>query len=280
MQTRNWFTALLLFVICVVPLGMLSSIPRRHEDYAPEHAVQAEVVRDGDLVHIANVRSFVHHADSTFAERYVTRSYHVPSLRRVWFGLSPFAGWRGPAHAFLSFEFTDSRFVAISVEARKQQGESYSPLGGMLRRYELMMVIGEEPDVIGLRTSVWGDPVYLYPGRATPEQAQRLFLALLARSESLRREPEYYHTALNNCATNLAAAVNEVAAGRLGWHHSFLLPGYSDTYAWEQGLLAIGGPPERVRQAYLINERARGVVGRADFSSYIRAAQPPPVLLP
>src|SRR5690606_21373567 len=36
-------------------------------------------------------------------------------------------------------------------------------------------------DVIPLRTEVWGDPVHLYPTRATPEQARQIFVRMLER---------------------------------------------------------------------------------------------------
>jgi hypothetical protein len=200
----------------------------------------------------------------------VSRTHDLRDVRAVWYGLSPFASWRGPAHAFLSFEFADSTYLAVSVEARREEGEEFSPVGGLLRRYELLYVIGEEADVIGLRTNVWRDPVYLYPTTATPAQARRLLESMLARAAELAERPEYYHAITNNCATNLAAALNEVAPRRARWSVAFLLPGYSDGYAWRRGLLAIEAPPERVRARYRIDERARAAPA-SEFSRAIRA---------
>lgn len=268
---RKLFITALLFVICVLPMGMLTSIPKTDREYVPEQSVLARSWREGTWVHIRNVRSFEYGAGGAVRERYVERSYDLAEVKGVWFGLSPFAEWQGPAHAFLSFEFEDGRYLTVSVEARKEQGESYSPVRGLLRRYELMYVIGEEQDVIGLRTQVWGDPVYLYPGRASPAQARRLLVAVLQRAEDLRRRPEYYNTLTNNCATNLADAINEIAPRRLRWSHALVLPGYSDEFAYEQGLLAIEDAPARVRERYRINDRARDAWGTPSFSRAIRA---------
>ena len=268
---RKLFITALLFVICVLPLGMLTSIPRVERTYVPEQSVLARSAREGTWVRIRDVRSFRYDAAGNVERRYVDRSYDLAAVERVWFGLSPFAEWQGPAHAFVSFGFEGGEYLTISVEARREAGEEFSPLRGLARQYELMYVIAEEPDVIGLRTHVWRDPVYLYPGRATPEQARRLLVALLQRAEDVRRRPEYYNTLTNNCATNLAEAVNEIAPRRLGWNHALVLPGYSDRYAWEQGLLAIEDSPDRVRERYRVNARAEAAWGRSDFSTAIRS---------
>lgn len=244
--------------------------PVRGRDYIPEQTVLPTVRLDERVAHVRGVRSFTYDGDSILEVRYVDRTYDLETVRGVWFALSPFESWRGPAHAFLSFELADGQFVAVSFEARKEPGEEYSPLRGLLRQYELMAVVGDEQDVIGLRTQVWKDPVYLYPTRATPAQARALLEAVLRRAEALRTRPEYYHTLRNNCATNLAGAINEVRAEPLGWNRSHVLPGYSDTWAAELGLLDVDADLEEVRERYRINDRAAAAYGRSDFSLAIR----------
>lgn len=268
---RSAFTTALLFVVCIIPLGLVTSVPNGARRYVREQAVQPRIRLEGTHAWIDSVRSFRYGENGAVEERYVQRAYDLAAIERVWFGLSPFAEWQGPAHAFVSFEFADSQFVSISVEARKELGEAYSPLKGLLRQYELIYVIGEEADIVGLRTHVWRDPVYLYPGSATPEQARRLFVTLLRRAQMLRVAPEYYNTATNNCATNLADAINEIAPRRLRWSHALLLPGYSDEFAYEQGLLKIEGSPAVVRERYRVNERAERAWGLPEFSSAIRS---------
>lgn len=266
-------------VSIVVILGTAGALrvvgPEEGLRYGADQALAPEIRFDGSSVHIRNLRAFVYDADSVAERRWVDRSYDLDDVRRVWFVLSPFASWRGPAHSFLSFEMADSQFVSISVEARKEPHESYSPLKGLLRRYELMLVVGEESDVIGMRTQVYGDPVYLYPARATPEQARDLFVALLRRAEQVHTRPEFYNTFWNNCATNLADAVNQVTPGRMGWNHALVMPGYSDDWAARIGLLELDSEPAAVRERYRINDRAAAAYGRPDFSLAIRRGAPP-----
>jgi hypothetical protein len=273
---RKAFIGALLLVICALPLGLITSVPRTDRAYVSEQEILPAVRLLGRQLLIRHARSFRYQPDGKANPGYFNAAYDLDSVRRVWFGLSPFGSWQGPAHAFLSFEFADGRFLAISVEARKEEGESYSPWRGLLRGYELMYVVADEVDVIGLRSVVYRDPVYLYPGRATPAQAAQLLQVLLLRAEELRSAPEYYNTLTNNCATNLAAAVNGISPGRVPWNHALLLPGFSDEFAYELGLLALDRPPAAVRERYRVDEVARRTYSAPGFSLALRRAIPPP----
>ena len=61
--------------------------------------------------------------------------------------------WGSPwiAHPIVSFDFGDEGRVAISVETRKQVGESYSAIRGFFRYYELIYTIADERDVVRLQ---------------------------------------------------------------------------------------------------------------------------------
>src|SRR5690606_15322805 len=171
-----------------------------------------EITLEGDVVRIRNVRNLRHHADGSATPAYDDRTYDLRKIERVWFGVSPFGtSWRGPAHVFLSFGFSDSQHVAISVEARKEEGDEYSIWKGLLRRYELMYVIDDEPDETPLQNEVRGDPVNLDTTRATPEQARRNFVRMLERAEALRARPVFYNTETNNCTSKNVEPVNEIA---------------------------------------------------------------------
>ena len=92
----------------------------------------------------------------------------------------------GPAiaHVFLSFGFGDEH-LAVSIEARKERTEGYTTLGGFFRQYELVYVVGDERDLVRLRTNYRKDPpedVYLNRLKGTIEQARRFFLDYVAPS--------------------------------------------------------------------------------------------------
>lgn len=268
----------LAFAACAVVFVLrLGKSPSNDRGWLPEQSVLPEVVIDDTLVHIRNVRNFKWSSDADPVPGYYDQTYNVKQLKRVWFALSPFVkDWRGPAHAFLSFEFSDGKFVSISVEGRKEVGEDYSPWKGLINEFELTYVIGDERDLMGLRTVAWKDPVYLYPARtSSPEKGQELFLNLIRRAQQVAQAPEFYSTVGNNCSTNLADAINSVSDRKIRFGWLTVLPGYADQFVLEQGLLDTDLSLEAARAQYKINERAVAAAGDPNFSYLIRGETPP-----
>lgn len=266
----------LLAVAGVLLLGYLAmrftTRPSHGRAWRPEQAVMPSITFDGGRVHVRGVRDFAFRSATDFTPAYRDRTYDLEKIERVWFVLSPFTReWRGPAHSFLSFEFSDGQYVSVSVEARRETGEAYSIWKGALRRYELIYVIGEERDVIGVRAVTQDDPVYLYPARATPEQARTLFVAMLRRAQELEHEPTFYNTFTNNCTTNILDQVNRILPERIPFGLSILLPGYSDRLAFERGLIDTELSLEQARARFEINDRARAAIRDPDFSTRIRS---------
>lgn len=255
----------------------LSTRPTHDRTWRPEQARLPHVTFEGSRVHVRDVRDFTFRSATDFTPAYRDRTYDLDKLQRVWFVLSPFSReWRGPAHSFLTFGFSDGQYVSISVEARREAGETYSVWKGALRQYELMYVIGEERDVIGVRAVTQDDPVYLYPARATPRQARALFVAMLNRAREIERAPAFYNTLTNNCTTNILHPVNELLDNDIPVGLGIVLPGYSDALALERGLIDTDLPLEQARAAFQVNERARAAIHDPDFSARIRAPASPP----
>src|SRR5262249_45004567 len=140
----------------------------------------------------------VHHFD---------KAYDLTKLKTVDFLRVPFPETDELAHTMLSFGFDDGEYLALSVEIRKEQEETYNPVWAMFNKYELMYVLGDERDLIGLRSNFRRNDVYLYETNATPEQVRKLFEGVLARANKLKKEPEFYNTLTNNCTTNLVRHV-------------------------------------------------------------------------
>ena len=266
--------------IAVVGVGaaalVLARSPRADRDWTVDQAVAARITLGPDSVRIAALRNFRHRPGGESVPAYEDVAYALDDVRGVWFALAPFARrWRGLAHSFVSFELSGGRFVSVSVEARREVDESYSLLGGLLRAFEVAYVVGTEEDVVGLR-AVRGDTLFLYPSRATPEQARALFVDMLGRAEALRSRPEFYHTLTNNCATNLRDHVNRVAPEPLPYGWAVVFPGYSDRLALEHGLLDTELPLEEARTRFRVDERARAALAEGgDFSTRIRQGNLP-----
>lgn len=245
--------------------------------WTPDNARMPEAVFSDSHVTVRNVRNFTWHTTTDFVERWEDRTYDLRRLESVWFIVEPFSDFRGPAHTFVSFGFRDSAgvadYVGISVELRKEIGEQYSPFRGMLREYELTYVVGDERDLIRLRSNVRRDSVYLYRVQATPAQGRQLFRAMLERANALRTTPEFYHTLLSSCTTNIVDHVNAIAPRKVpAFSHKVLLPAFADELAYELGLLDTTRAFATLKAEARINARALAADRADDFSARIRAA--------
>ncbi len=251
--------------------------PRNDRDWASDHARPARVRLLDGTARIQDLRDFRHTAPNAFVERYRDVDFGLDEVRGVWLVLAPFARprLRPLAHTFVSFELTGGRYLAISVEARRETDEAYSIVGGLLRRFEITYVIGTERDLIGLR-ALRGDPLHLYRSIASPARARALLSDMLERAERVRTRPEFYHSIVNNCATNLRDHLNRIIDDPLPWGWGVVFPGLLDRFAREHGLLAGSGSLEVLRATHRVEASARAALenGAADFSAAIRHGLP------
>ncbi len=230
----------------------------------PYADVQAERV----LLH--HIRDCDYRTEEDYDVRHFDRPVQLRDVQSIDFIVVPFTEAPALAHTMLSFGLADGQHLVFSVEARLEQGEVYSMLGGTTNQYELMWVLGTERDLIRLRTKVRQVDVYLYPAKVTPEQAQRIFLAAVERMNQIAQKPEFYNVLNNNCTTNIVDMVNDLRPDTIPQDMRVVLPGHSDRMAYELGLLAAEGPWEQVKQASRINLSARLYEDSTDFSAAIR----------
>jgi hypothetical protein len=249
--------------------------PQRDRDWVAPHARQATASILGDEVVIRDVRNFRYDAAGTpLAQNWEERRYDLKRLNSAWLGVSSFGSIPGVGHVFASFGFDDGRYLAVSIEARRERDEDYGLVKGAFRQYEIVYVLADERDAIGLRTNALGQPLQLYPVRSEPAALRATFVDILARANTLAEQPEFYDTLSNSCSINLARHVNRVAPGRVPGGFKLLFAALSDALAHEAGLLDVEGPLDEARVRYRVNERAAGDVDAGDFSARIRAVAP------
>lgn len=270
-NARRFLLIGLVLACAVAVLAWTALEPRGDRRWIPEQATLPTASIDGPIVRIGNVRNFVYTGRRDFTPLYDTRTYDLGKLVSVWYVLTPFSDrWRGPAHSFVSFGFSDSQFVSISVEARREPGETYDAVKGLFKRFELMYVVGDERDLIGQRAAYSTDRVYLYPIKAKPEKMREMFVAMLERANKLREHPEFYNTITNNCTSNVVSHVNQVAPKTVPGGIKTILPGYTDEVAHQLGLIDSGLDLAHARARYLVNERAKRFISDSAFSLRIR----------
>lgn len=241
---------------------------------------QADVERrpwaeiDGDRVTIHNLRNCEYRSETDYTPHWETRTVDLNQLRGVDIFLTY---WGSPwiAHPIVSFDFGQGNHVAISIETRKQVGESYSTLRGFCRQYELIYIVSDERDVVRLRSNYrTGEDVYLFHTNATPQLARALFLEYLTRINRIRDHPEWYNALTNNCTTNISVLAAAAQGRHPRWDWRILFNGRADQMLYERGDLAGDlSYPELKAKAY-INPAAKAADQAPDFSQRIRAERP------
>lgn len=250
--------------------------PRNDRDWQDDvaHPPTGEV--DGDFLTLHNVRNFAYRSDTDFRPSWETRTYDLSRLRGVDLVLSH---WGSPAiaHTIVSWDFGGNDHLAISIETRKEKGESYSAIAGFFKQYELYYVAADERDVIRVRTNVRDEDAYLYRLRAPLPAVRALLLDYVERMNQLAAQPVFYDAATQNCTTTIRMHTTHVGAAR-PWDWRLLVNGYLDEMLYENGVIDTTLPFAELKARSAISERARAANDALDFSTRIREGlpQPPP----
>lgn len=242
--------------------------------WRPEVAVMPRAFVDGDRVRITGVRNFDYRSRSDFTPHYEERELDLSHLAGLDFFVSYFM--EGPvAHTFVSFLFDNAAPLSISIETRPELGRGFEPVASMFKQFELIYVVGEERDLVGVRAIHRGEPVYLYHLNTSPDSVRRLLLVYLARINQLADRPEFYNLLTNSCTINIIRYAN--AAGRKGgFDVRHLLNGLIGSYLYASGRLDTSMPFDELRRRSLINKdaEAAGSAPEPEFSQRIRASIP------
>jgi hypothetical protein len=257
------------FGLLVITIAWWCSLrPKSDLDWAMGMEVlpRAEIV--GDMLRVRQFRNFAYEAEVKPIQRYEERTYDLAKLSSLDYFLTH---WSGPvmAHTLVSFGFEDGQFLCVSVEARRERWQSYSPLWGLFRAYHLMFVLGDERDIVRLRTNIRRDRVYLYRLRLPREHLRRLLLDYVGRIEMLATQPAWYNTVTSNCTTNLFYRGHTPVPwwNKLG----IFLNGFSARTMYRLGYLSDTLPFQELQARSDIRERALAAGDAADFSQQIRS---------
>ncbi|MDF3623570.1 Lnb N-terminal periplasmic domain-containing protein [Brytella acorum] len=212
----------------------LSDPPRNDRDWTLEYAVPADAVFEGHVAHIRNVRDIRYRTVKDYTPHYYDADYDLDQLDGLDLVTSYWAG-ETIAHVFLSFSFRNGRHLAISIETRRQKRFVYSTIAGFFHHYELFYVVADERDLIGVRTDVRKERVYLYHVRVSPEVRRKLFVSYVNEIHDLAHRAQWYNTLTDNCTTGILARAGARLRYRFDWR--VLLSGHTARLAYDLGLL-------------------------------------------
>jgi len=211
----------------------LAIAPSHDRNWRPEVALMPRASVDGDHVRISGVRNFDYRSRNDFTVHYEEREVDLSHVTGLDFYVSYWS--EGPVgHTFVSFIFDNAAPLSISIETRPEAGRGFEPIASMFKQFELIYVVGEERDLVGVRAIHRREAVYLYHLNTSPDDARRLLMVYLARINELADRPEFYHLLTNSCTINIIRYAN--AAGRKGrFDIRHLFNGLIDSYLYHSG---------------------------------------------
>ena len=274
---RTAIAALAIFAVLVI---LFRRIPASNDrDWQPDVSVTPHATVNGDLVTIHGVRNFDYRSESDFTPRWEDRTYDLGKLDSADIIAVYWAG-KAVAHIMVSFGFQDQDYLAVSIETRKEKGESYSTVAGFFRRYELCYVVADERDVIRGRTTYRQpqEDVYIYRTRAPQRNIRRIFLDYIQAMNDMRVHPRFYNTLTTNCTTTILMHTRiHPESPPMSW--KVLLSGYIPDYLYELGRIDTTKPFADLEKLCRVNERAHAADKDAAFSQRIRQGLPRPAPL-
>lgn len=257
MMFRRSILAGLVAALALFALAVALKTPRHDRDWVDHLAATPGVAwsADGGSVTIGPVRDWQYLAiedGMAILEVYRPEArYRLEALEAVYFIEEPHPGLKLMAHTFVVFDFGEDGMAGLTIEARKTEDETYSPLRGALNSYELLYVWAEPRDLLTRRAVLLDRELHAYRLELSPAQRVAYFRSLVARTAAIAERPRFYNTLRSNCTNELAKAAG------LDWDPAFILTGGAAEALFERGLIA--------------GEDFAAVKARAEIADAIRA---------
>lgn len=207
-----------------------------------------QVTVSSSSIAVAELRNWQYtQSGDVLKQEWMTATITPETIDRLYMVVESFGDSEAVAHTMLAFTTTDGMGYVISVEARREEGETYSALRGALwPSYEYMYVWTSERDMYANSEIYHGDPLHMYELDVTKREAWEVVKRLAEKTAALSREPRWYNTMFANCTNVLARTINELDADRLPFGVAWVLPGYTPEYLAAHELLKSDAPLESV----------------------------------
>jgi hypothetical protein len=264
------------FILAVVILAtigylILSALttPSNTRPWAKDMAILASAKIENNLITIKNIRDAKYRTVEDYDLDYYTETFDLSKITAAYLFTDPFGTLS--AHTMMGFEFSDGKKVILSVEVRREIGEWFSGIKGMLRQYEIIYVWSVETDVVKLRTNIRKDNVYMYKMDMAKKNIAKLFTEAIIRTNELYKTPEFYNTLFNNCTTNLINQLQKVYDKKIILDWKYLAPAYAEQLGIDYDLITNGKTIEEVRQSSNISPAALKCNDCQNYSESIRS---------
>ena len=236
------YTILLITLLVVISFIVYAiKSPSNNKNWSFGNSKTASVIITDDWVKIKNYRdadwqNIDQNKLKTDDTLFTDIEFQLSDIQSVKTVVSHFAVLSEIAHIFILFKLKDKSYIGLSVEARKEQGEDYSLIGGLSAKFEVIYLLASYKDLVGLRL-MRDEKVYSYPIKATPEEAQALFKVVATRTNQINKDPELYHLFVKNCTTEIVKLVNQIAEQDFPRLTQSFFPGDAGKALFKMGLI-------------------------------------------
>ncbi len=191
-------------------------------DWDATQSPSSLLAKDGDRYTVSNFRWGFEEKGlpKDWAPKFGDTTIDTSKVKNVYLALEPFAPELVAAHGLLVFEMEDDAAVkgadgredfgfALSVEARRPEGESYGLTKGLKRSFGMIYQLGSLSDQLQKVSRQRGHKLVLHPLQLDAEQKKELVQQGL-EAATQDRVGEWYHTLTNSCFTAGVDLINSV----------------------------------------------------------------------
>ena len=266
----TWATLIFVVGLAVYVFGILK--PRQDRDWAVPYERLPKVLigESSETVSVVDLRDYRWPKSGEPEQRWTSATFDVSALDAVDLIIEPLADSNHFAHTMLSFRFGSEKRVIVSVEARREKGETFGLLPGLFRQFELMYQITTEEDSLMLRARESDSHLYIVPIKSDPAYRRELFVDMMRAARLLEKEPRFHHSLRSNCTTALFDHMNARLPEQVSYGKEVPFPAQAPALLDRLGWLADGLSWPRDKNAMQSAQRVIDHFGSADFSNKVR----------
>lgn len=218
-------------------LRVLSKKPSHNRNWEIGQDKLSKVIINKREIIIENFRDFAWQKESKNLNIYKTEKFYLDKITGIDVIISRFSRFKGLAHILLDFKFLDNKNLVVSLESRREVRESFSPIGGLFRKFEVIYVVGSEEDIIGLREKVRKERVDIYSTVINPKEAKEIFLSLARDINDIYNQPAFYNSLFNNCNKVITKNIAKILEIKFPFNYKMIFPGFMDKVLMELKLI-------------------------------------------
>ncbi|HBI16603.1 MAG: hypothetical protein UR60_C0001G0002 [Candidatus Moranbacteria bacterium GW2011_GWF2_34_56] len=269
MKFKNIIMLIIVLILVLFSIVILTKNPSHNRDWELGQEKLAKLEIQDSKIKVINFRDFDWKQNNVAGINYIQKNFDLDKIMGVDVAISHFSEFEGMAHIFIIFRFEDNQNMVISVETRREKGESFSPILGVLREFEIIYVVGSERDIVGLRTDLRKERMHIYPMTSSAKEARELFLLIAKDINNVYDEPIFYNTLFNNCTNVITRRMGDVFDIKFPFTYKIILPGLMHEVFYKLKLIPVDKSLAEIKNYYLIDNNKVNK-NSVDYSSQIR----------